>query len=72
MYRYGIIITLTDGGLLCYMVLPCSVTDIDECLQDLTSCSPLAECINTVGSYECECLAGFDGDGKTCTGKNKT
>ena len=43
-------------------------TDIDECAQGLDSCSSLAECTNTVGSYECECVNGYQGNGRFCTG----
>ena len=28
-----------------------------------------AECTNTDGSYTCSCLAGYSGDGMTCSGK---
>ena len=43
--------------------------DVDECSQGLVGiCSPLAECKNTLGSYKCECLTGYHGDGKSCTG----
>ena len=44
------------------------VTDINECTQDLDDCSSLAECSNTVGSYECRCIIGYEGDGKVCSG----
>ena len=42
--------------------------DIDECAQGLDSCSSLADCTNTEGSYECECVPGYQGDGRVCTG----
>ena len=40
--------------------------DINEC--DLDSCGINANCINTIGSFECQCLSGFRGDGRICTG----
>ena len=43
-------------------------TDINECSRGVDSCSSLAECSNTVGSYECRCKAGYQGDGRVCTG----
>ncbi|KAG7499158.1 collagen and calcium-binding EGF domain-containing protein 1 isoform X1 [Solea senegalensis] len=42
--------------------------DIDECAdKNTTACSQI--CINSVGSYRCECEKGFflEEDGKTCT-----
>ena len=40
-------------------------SDIDEC-NDQNDCDPNATCSNTEGSYSCDCLQGFYGDGKTC------
>ncbi|KAL3129415.1 Calcium-binding EGF domain protein [Cryptosporidium hominis] len=34
--------------------------DIDECAMGIHTCEPKTQrCINTIGSYECECLSGF-------------
>ena len=33
------------------------------------NCSANAECLDTDGSYECQCLSGYDGDGFNCTGE---
>ena len=44
------------------------VVDINEC-EGENECSDNAECINTEGSYDCECKEGFTGDGKTCGGE---
>ena len=42
-------------------------TDVDECEKELHNvCSSDADCINTVGSYQCVCLEGYHGDGVTC------
>ena len=45
-------------------------TDIDECSLGAADChSTLAECINTEGSYKCECVDGYAWNGTTCQGK---
>ncbi|XP_019617020.1 PREDICTED: IgGFc-binding protein-like isoform X1 [Branchiostoma belcheri] len=40
--------------------------DLDECELGLADCDLDAICVNTHGSYKCECKPGFTGDGKTC------
>ena len=54
------------------------LTDIDECLGDTDNCScgVLAEhecdvdCLNTNGSFYCECNSGFEiSSNNTCLGK---
>lgn len=47
-----------------------SVVDINECEGNV--CDPNAICINTEGSFLCECVSGFRGDGRTCTGRFNT
>lgn len=53
--------------------------DIDECAilaslpnpqndTKLRSCHEKATCMNAVGSYRCECIRGYAGDGFTCIG----
>ena len=41
--------------------------DINEC-QGSNECSTNAECINTIGDYECKCNKGYVGNGLTCEG----
>nr|XP_054765690.1 mucin-4-like [Lytechinus pictus] len=43
-----------------------SVTDLNECATGSHECDIDAWCINTVGSYRCECRDGFEGDGIAC------
>ena len=31
-------------------------------------CHPNATCTNTLGTYTCECEAGYEGDGLVCQG----
>ena len=46
-----------------------SFSDIDECANPRDVCPYLTECINTVGSYICDCKkSGFKADGKQCLG----
>ena len=37
--------------------------DINECLEDMHNCHQNANCINTISSFNCQCKAGFNGDG---------
>ena len=45
--------------------------DVDECESDNGGCAQI--CINTVGSFECSCAAGYSlsVDNATCEGKMK-
>ena len=43
-------------------------TDVDECLI-IEPCHPMAECVNTYGSYSCTCNEGYIGNGKICISK---
>ena len=47
------------------------VTDIDECVMDIHTCDTMATCMNTIGSFECTCNDGYEGDGFMCTGRTK-
>ncbi|XP_065177129.1 uncharacterized protein LOC135806893 [Sycon ciliatum] len=44
--------------------------DIDECARpDLNNCDQptVASCVNSYGSFACECNTGYDGNGRVCT-----
>jgi len=45
---------------------PGTCVDIDECAVDNGGCSPNATCTNTPGAFDCDCDAGYSGDGVTC------
>ena len=45
-----------------------SLKDINECTEDTHSCDGNASCTNTIGSYNCTCNFGYEGDGLNCTG----
>ena len=43
--------------------------DINECTKAPKVCHQNANCTNTDGSYTCQCVKGYSGDGKVnCTG----
>ena len=42
--------------------------DIDECKLKMSNCAENADCINTMGSYKCQCKNGFQGNGMICKG----
>lgn len=43
--------------------------DVDECSASVSACDVNAICQNTIGSYQCSCVNGYAGGGKTCHGK---
>ena len=45
--------------------------NINECESSNHKCSEHAQCIDTDGSYECNCLPGFIGDGVNCDDVNE-
>ena len=50
----------------CICMYVCLYTDIDECATGMDSCNESADCIDTEGSYDCMCYAGYSGDGFSC------
>ena len=46
--------------------LPQYFLDIDECRDGKSRCSSNGRCINTQGSFSCQCVDGFYGKGKYC------
>ena len=44
------------------------VSDVDECDNNLHNCHVNADCINTIGSFYCDCRNGFNGNGTYCYG----
>ena len=54
-----------DTALFLLLLFP---TDIDECEQGSDGCDH--NCTNTVGSYNCTCMDGYEleSDNHTCTG----
>ena len=43
--------------------------DIDECTANTDNCHVNAICTNTIGSYTCQCMTGYEGNGTHCVGK---
>ena len=44
----------------------CSNLDIDECMSEVSPCHDNATCMDTTGSFQCQCDTGFLGNGLTC------
>ena len=44
------------------------VSDVDECSSAEAPCDTHATCTDTTGSYICECVEGFSGNGTICEG----
>ena len=43
--------------------------DIDECSVGSVNCGPGGECINSNGSFTCQCQEGYQKSGNNCIGK---
>lgn len=43
--------------------------DINECESGTHSCDENAECSDTIGSFDCTCNSGYEGNGLSCTSK---
>ena len=50
-------------------MLPATTVDIDECLKQYHNCNENALCTDIIGSFECDCLPGYMGNGVNCTSK---
>ena len=48
-----------------------SLSDIDECTDDLDDCGETSECLNKPGSYLCTCAEDsvYNSESKACEGK---
>lgn len=46
----------------------CSTSDIDECSHTEPPCDSHAICTDTSGSFICQCVQGFSGNGTICEG----
>ena len=46
-----------------------NLPDNDECQESPPPCSVNAECLNTNGSFQCQCKPPYSGNGVTCTGE---
>eukprot|EP00731_Ephydatia_muelleri_P037026 Em0380g6a len=58
--------SLQPNGFHCLLSSP----DVNECNGN-NSCGMNANCTNTIGSYQCSCLVGFEGDGVNCSNINE-
>ena len=43
--------------------------DIDECTNGSHDCDMNANCTNTEGTFTCQCITGYYGNGYNCTGE---
>eukprot|EP00736_Rhodelphis_marinus_P003694 Rmarinus@m.18323 len=44
-----------------------SCSDVEECTDGVHDCSENAICSNTAGSFTCDCVSDFYGDGRACS-----
>merc|ERR1712113_266143 len=61
----GVISYNSDGDL----IMGCN--NIDECAIGISNCGANAQCIDTIGGFDCECIAGYNGDGFSCVNNDE-
>ncbi|CAC5378602.1 FBN2_3 [Mytilus coruscus] len=64
----------TDDNKNCIDIDECNLGKdfyLDECTEGSARCDPQAVCINTIGSFKCDCRPGYSGDGFTCRDVNE-
>lgn len=45
-------------------------SDVDECVENKRLCAVGKECVNTVGSFKCQCIEGYEmKEGGQCVGE---
>ena len=69
--NYDLIVQCSILCVFCYLhhCFSLPAQDINECESDnLNDCDGNADCIDTIGSYNCSCISGYEGDGFNCTG----
>ncbi|XP_033108940.1 fibrillin-1-like, partial [Anneissia japonica] len=49
-----------------YTISTIMCRDIPECMEKRDDCSVNAICMNTLGSYTCNCNSGYEGNGTSC------
>lgn len=56
----------------CLRVLLCLCADVDECTTLAGQVCRYGQCINSLGSFQCLCLEGYEltPDSKNCAGKS--
>ena len=52
-----------------YSTFSITYLDLHECNLNTDGCHDNASCINNEGSYTCNCLNGYTGNGFNCSGK---
>lgn len=50
----------------CFILIHFFKKDVNECDEGKSNCDVDADCIDTVGSFYCNCTTGYFGDGVTC------
>ena len=57
---------------MCYIalktLLKCYFIDIDECSTGVHNCTQNQQCVNSLGTFSCECNSGYELLNGTCEG----
>ena len=62
------IVRMIQQAILTFTFSVLNVLDVNECTNGTHNCDNNASCQNSVGSFNCSCNPGYDGNGTTCFG----